>query len=73
MSNETLSTAEKNRLNQIFKTYTDIFFENRALRYSEVKVSVQDIKKGKTKVTGIAYDKNYNAIFKMQGLMMILK
>ena len=67
MSNETLSTAEKNRLNQIFKTYTDIFFENRALATStpEVKVSVQDIKR--------ELNKGYRNYFLTKITMLYLK
>ena len=71
MNNETLSVGEKSRINQIFKTYGDIFFENQALAAStpEVKVSVRDIKKGTIKSLQASLpEKEYNAIFKMQGI-----
>lgn len=76
MNNETLNTAEKGRLNQIFKTYTDMFFENQALAAStpEVRVTVKDIKNGtKKRLQKALPEAEYNAIFKMQGLSDDLK
>ena len=75
MSNETLSTAEKNRLNQILKPILTYFLKIEALASStpEVKYQYKTLKGTKQRLQELLPDKNYNAIFKMQGLSDDLK